>query len=326
MLHQTFGSDTEGWVIMGSGTVHAIDHALALTYEPRPKQVAVAILPAPPSFARMQRIRFRVRSDYDTALGVLLSEKAPGGRYMAWFWAPANTWQEIELTPADFILSDGPGDPVDPDGKLDTESIEGVGLFDLAPFFAGAPENPEFPVVVNRPSGSHTILMENFEVLSGARASAAVGIIDTFDRGFLQWVTLGGMDLRLSAADNPLGVRALQAKYPQVEGQFELLTRRLSNLDLSKAASLLFDIASDNESTLIISLESKQGSRHNQTIYPPGKREVFHVNLKLADFEGPGKLDPTQLKSIAITDITAAGGGAPSSNTIWIGKVETRPN
>jgi hypothetical protein len=128
------------------------------------------------------------------------------------------------------------------------------------------------------------------------------------------------------SADNPLGTRALRARYAQDEAQFELLLRRLTNLDLSKATRLAFDIASEHEATLVISLESKQGARHNMTIYPPGGRERFHVDLKLSDFEGPGKLDPRQLKTIAITDITAAAGGAPATNTIWIGKVETASN
>jgi hypothetical protein len=121
-------------------------------------------------------------------------------------------------------------------------------------------------------------------------------------------------------------VRALQAKYAQAEGQFEVLLRPLSNMDLSKATRLAFDIASEHESTLIVSMELKQGARYNQTIYPPGGRERFHVNLKLSDFEGPGKLDPTKLKSLWITDVTAAAGGATGNNTIWIGKVETLSN
>ena len=71
---------------------------------------------------------------------------------------------------------------------------------------------------------------------------------------------------------------------------------------------------------------SVQGPRFSATIYPPAGRKVFHVNLSLDTFEqdqsGPGKLDPSRLKSIAITDVTAAGGGDAGSNTIWIGKVE----
>lgn len=327
LLRQTFDTDTAGWGAMGArASVQATNHALSLTYEPRPKQIAAAVLPASPAFAHFERLRFRARTDYDTALAVILSEKEPGGRYMASFWSPANTWQEIELTPADFIVNDGPGDPVDADGKLDTDSLQGLGIFDLAAFFGALPDNPEFPVVINRPSGTHTILLEDFRVLSSPRQRPGAGVIDVFDRDFLKWLTLGGMDLRLSYSGNPLEMRALQAKYQQAEGQFEILLRPLSNLDLSQATRLAFDIASEQESTLIVSLELKHGERYNLTIYPPGRRELFHVNLKLADFEGPGKLDPAKLKSLGIADITAASGGAPATNTIWIGKVETLSN
>ncbi|HLK69658.1 MAG TPA: hypothetical protein VKU19_39785 [Bryobacteraceae bacterium] len=326
LLHHNFESNTNGWTTLGpNGTLRVVNHALALNYEFRPKQLAIAVLPATPAFASLQRIRFRAKSDYDTAVGVLLSERPPGGRYLAWFWAPANIWQEIELTPSDFAVTDGPGDPVDADGKLDTDSLQGIGILDLAQFFAGVGADSEFPVAITQPSGSHTLLMEDFQLLRGARPSSAAGTIDIFDRNFLQWVTLGGMDLQLSTA-NPLGMRALRAKYEQSAEQFEILTRRLSSLNLSNATRLSFDIASEREATLIISLESKKGARHNMTVYPPGGREVFHVNLKLADFEGAGKIDPAQLKSLSLTDITAASGGDPATNTIWIGKVETRAN
>jgi hypothetical protein len=328
LLRQTFETGTDGWAAFGPGAaVHASNRTLALTYEPRPKQIGAAFLPASPAFAHFGRLRFRARSDYDTALGVILSEKQPGGgRYLASFWSPANTWQDIELTPADFVVTDGPGDPVDADGKLDTDSLEGVGIFDLAGFFGALPENPDFPVIINRPSGTHTILIEDFQLLSTAGPSPGAGAIDLFDRGFLRWFTLGGMELKLSASGNPLGMRALQAKYEQAEGQFQILLRPLSSFDLSKATRLEFDIASEKESTLVISLELKEGARYNLTIYPPGGRESFHVNLKLSDFEGSGKLDPAKLKSLAITDITAAASGAPGTNTIWIGKVETLSN
>ena len=66
--------------------------------------------------------------------------------------------------------------------------------------------------------------------LGRARAEVVAGTIDIFDRSFLRWITLGGMDLKLSASGNPLGMRALQAKYQQAEGQFSLLLRPLSNL------------------------------------------------------------------------------------------------
>ncbi len=327
LLRHTFDTDTAGWTSMGpTASVRAANHALALTYEVRPKQFGAAVLPATPAFAHFERMHFRIRSDHDTTLGVVLSEKEPGGRYAATFWSPANTWQEIDLSPADFAITDGPGDPVDPDGKLDTDSLTGLAIFDLAQFVAAMPNPPDFPVIIDRASGSHTILLEDFQLLSTPRARAAASVIDAFDRGFLKWMTLGGMDLKLSAAGNPLGAHAMQAKYEQAEGQFEVLLRPLSGYDLSKSTRLAFDIASEHESTLVVSLELKQGARYNMTIYPPGGRERFPVSLKLADFEGPGKLDPAQLKSLGITDITAASGGTPATNTIWIGRVEMPPN
>lgn len=323
---------TAGWAVGGPGaSVRATQDGLAIAYQLVPKQLSVAFVPASPALAKMQRMRFRAKSDYDTALAVALAEKMPGGgRYVAWFWSPANKWQTIELIPADFAAADGPQDPVDADGRLDLAEVETVALFDLGQVFAAFPKNPDFPVVINKSSGAHTIMLDDFQVLGTAGPGPAGGPgatrIDSFDRGFLQWVTPGGMDLKLAAPGNPLGVPALQAAYQQAEGQFVLLTRRLSHLDLSKATRLAFDIASEHESTLIVSLELKGGNRYNLTIYPPGGREVFHVNVRLADFEGPGKLDPSQLKSLTITDLTAASGGAPGANTFWIGNVETLSN
>jgi hypothetical protein len=107
----------------------------------------------------------------------------------------------------------------------------------------------------------------------------------------------------------------MQAATGLSEGRFGLIVRRVSTLDLSKATRLAFDIASQNETTLVISLEMKNGKRFTQTVYPPGTREAFRVNLKLEDFEGEGTFDAGQWKSIAIADTL----GKP--NTIWIAKV-----
>jgi hypothetical protein len=294
----------------------------------KPKQFALAVLPAPPGLARLKRLRFRVRADHATALVVLLSEKKPGGgNYTATLWAPANTWQQVELTPADFSVSDGPNDPVDADGKLDLNAVEGIGLTDVAQFFLSQAENPEFPAIVDRASGSHILLLDDFELLAGPEPARAASLaIDRFDRGFLEWITMGGVQLSMAPKENPLGMPAMEAGYVQTQGHYGLLLRRLANLDLSRATRLAFDVASESEATLVVSLETKTGQRFNLTIFPPGKREVFHVNLRLADFEGPGRLEPGQLKSIAITDISAAEGGAEQANTIWIGKMECLAN
>ncbi len=244
--------------------------------------------------------------------------------------------QQIELTPADFSVTDGAGDPVDSDGKLDLDQVDGIGIFDLAQFFLALPANPDVPVAATQSAGRHSVTVEDFAITSGADTQAAsagkIVTLDGFDRSFLDWVALSGMKLQLSAAGNPLGARAMQASYRQKEGQLGLLVRRVSNPTLSKARRLSFDIASEREVTLVVALEMRkqgpgggEGPRFSLPIYPPGGKEVFHVDLDLADFKGPdGAFDPAQWRSIAILDATSASGGAEQDNTIWIGKMEAR--
>ena len=329
--------ETAAWAVMGiGGNVHVNGEELAFTYQLGTSQFSAAVFPVSGGLDGVGRIRFRAKADHDTAIALLLSEKKPGGGdYTAWVWAPADRWQQVELTPADFSLNDGPKDPVDSDGKLDLDQVVGVGLLDVGYFFAMAADNPNFPIAVTRSSGKHTLVVENFGLLRGESARAADAItIDSFNRGFLQWVTLGGMSLKLSGADNPLRMAAMEASYEQSEGPYPVVVRRLANLDLAKARRLVFDVASEREATLVVSLElkkpgSSQGPRYNITIFAPEGRKTFHVNVRLSDFEpDPNsreaavvKLQPSRLKSLAITDITVASGGEGGANTIWIGNV-----
>ena len=178
--------------------------------------------------------------------------------------------------------------------------------------------------------GRHTATVESFEVLSSPAAPlkepANALRMGMLDRNFTDWVTLGGMNLKLDSGSNPLHAPALEADYQQAEGQFQLLLRRVTGTEMGQAKRLVFDIASEHDVTLMVSLEMHkpgggQGPRFTLPIYPPGGKEVFHVNLDLADFQGDGKFDPAHWRSLAIVDITAAGGGVAGANTIWIGNV-----
>jgi hypothetical protein len=342
LLFQAFEKDASGWTAMGEGAeVHTTSDiarvrpghkSLEFSYDLAPKKFAGAVLGAPENFAQMQSLRFFARTDHNTAVGVLLSEKKPGGgNYAAWFWAPANTWQAIELTPADFTVTDGPNDPVDPDGKLDLDQVEGIALFDLAQFFGRMAASADVPMRVAASSGRHSLLLESFEVSSTApaREAAAPGTvpIDLPGRDFLQWITPGAVDLKVSGSGGPLGPRSLQAAYTPAEGQLEALVRRVSNPQLAQAKRLVFDVASEHETTLVVALEMTkpgggQGPRFTTQVYPPGGREVFHVDLKLENFTGEGHFDPARWRSIAILDVTGSAGGGGEPNTLWIGNVQ----
>jgi hypothetical protein len=338
LLFQTFEKDVSGWTAMGDGAevrttrdaarVRAGHAALEFSYEIAPQRFAGAVLGAPESIGRMRGLRFWARSDHNTALGVLLSEKKPGGgNYAAWFWAPANTWQAIELAPADFTVTDGPNDPVDPDGKLDLDQVDGIAVFDLAQYFSQWTSNAKLPLRVAAQSGRHSLLLDSFEISSEAprRAAEAAGTValDPPGRDFLQWVTPGGMDLKVGGADGPLGPGALQASYRPADGGIEILVRRVANAPLALAKRLVFDIASEREATLLLVLEMTQpgggtGPRFTMPIYPPGGREVFHVDVNLEDFSGVGRFDPARWRTIALLDMSGADGGP---NTLWIGSL-----
>jgi len=303
------------------GVLQMADGVATLRYEIKPGQLALAAMPAPENLPRMRAVRFRARTDHNTPVAVVLNERE-GGRYSAVFWSAANVWQQIELTPADFALADGPKDPPDPDGKLDLDQVQGVAIADVGQVIAGAPVNPDFPAIIERASGMHTLAIEKFEVVEGSRPTAAAGMIDSFERPFLSWMTLGGMSIGRDGADSPLHEPAVRASYMVKDDGLAVLTRSLAALDLSGAAVLEFDIASEQEITLIVGFESKDGKRFHTTIYPPGKREIFAVKLKLADFEGAGTVDPAKLKTMSLVDVSAVQGGtAAEKNTYWIGNL-----
>jgi hypothetical protein len=342
-LAQQTETNTTGWMAVGGGSLLVSQGALELSYDLGTKNFSGVLWPVSVKLAQTHHLRFSAKSDHDTTIAVLLVEKNPGGgRYSAWFRAPANSLQQIELTASDFSADIGPSDPVDADGKLDFDQVESVVLVDLAHFFGQLADRPNFPVIVAKATGKHKLVLAGFEILDRpAEHRPPTGTlipIDRFDRGFHEWLTLGGMDLKLRPLDNPLGEPGLEVSYEQTEGQYAVLLRRLSNFDLAQTTRVSFDIASEHDTTLLISLEIKKrggdGPRYTITIFPPADRKVFHVNLALSDFQrdqtqpnaAPAKLDPSQLNSIAIMDISAAAGAEAGPNKIWIGKLEALTN
>src|SRR5260370_10044289 len=160
VLHSIFKeSDTAGWNAVGSGSLLASQGALELSYELGAKSFSGAAWPVSLKLADTHRLRFSVKSDHDTAIAVLLIENNPGGgHYSTWFWAPANTLQQVELGPSDFSLDIGPNDPVDAAGKLDFDQLQSIVLLDTALFFGQLAERPNFHVMLYIPTGQHNVV------------------------------------------------------------------------------------------------------------------------------------------------------------------------
>ncbi|MDQ6665669.1 MAG: hypothetical protein M3Z23_14910 [Acidobacteriota bacterium] len=351
IIHQDFETGESGWVTMGGAATLRVTHdlanvktgksALEFEYTAEPKKFSVALLPLTDvSLANMKTIRFWLKTDSPTAIAVILSEKAPGGgRYSAIVWSPKERWQQIELTPADFALTEEPNDPKDSNGKLDLDRLQAVGIVDVSQIFSAAKPNPDLPIAIDPHTGKHTIFIDDFDVLDTAAnitPSKTDGVvIDSFPHQYVDWLTLGGADLSLDTSGKPLAEHAMKAVYQQQEGHYVLLVHKLGVLDLSKTNRLAFDIASEQPAQLVISFEERnpgkgQGPRYNVDIEVPGGGKSDRREVALGAFQpdqnGPtglnGKLDLENIKTISILDVTAAYTHESAKNTLWIGNIQ----
>ena len=254
---QTFDASLEGWFGYGRGArvrvttdpqhVQQGAGALELEYTAAAGQAdSAVVLVADGSLAGLRGLRFWIKTDEDTAAAVVLSEKKPdGGDYSAWFWSPKQQWQHIALVPGDFALNEGPADAKDADGRLDVAAVNGVGFIDIGQFFGLLSADRAFPLFLQTMTGKHYIHVDDFEIVrdetaSGSRSSR----IGDPSRGFVSWITLGGATLSLSKPGNPLGQEGYEVNYAQTPTKSVAIVHGLSNLDLSSAAELAFDVAS----------------------------------------------------------------------------------
>ena len=248
-----------------------------------------------------------------------------------------DVWQQIELVPEDFAPTEGPTDPVDPNHKLDMDQVENISIIDLGQLFAQAGGQSDVPVTLDKRLGAHSLYIDDLQALPEAPSRPPAGgkgvVIDDFHRGFLSWLTVGGMEFFLDASGKPLAGRALQASYEQAPGTFAVISRTLPEVDLRGTDRLTFDIASTVRAQLLVAVElhkpGGQGPRFNTTIEVPGGQQPLHQEIVFAnmtaDPKSPaapgGKIDPTLIKTFSLIDITSAFGGGQAKNTLWIGNV-----
>ena len=319
------------WMAFGPGAaIHKSGETVSLQYKVSPGQPSMAVLPTPAAkLAGMTHLQFRVRTDVSTGVAVLLAEKKPGGDYSTVFWSPKGEWQQIDLTPADFVLNDGPKDPKDPDGRLDLDQVEHIAVLDLGSMFAQAGANPM--MAFTKIAGEHKLDLEAMRVVTGRGKTEAHGVvIDDFQRGFLGWFTPGGGELVLSKSGNLLGKPAMEFRYLQDPGKVAVAMHGLGQTDLRQTKELVFEVASKLDAHMVVMLEmqkvdGKPGPRYNLDFEISGG-QTGHMRMPFEEFtlaedsppDPAGHLDLGKVRSIGLADVRGLLTGAMEENTVWV--------
>jgi hypothetical protein len=353
LLRTAFASGEDGWKTIGEkAKTTATDDdgrkALKLDYTVEKGALSALYLPvAENEIGPAKSVRFSVKADRPSTLACVLQEK-DGGRYIAAFYAPGDEWQSVALAPSDFLLAQGDDDPDDPDGKLDMERVESVGVIDVGQLFVQG--DPKVAEALGATTGARRLLLGEFTVGRDPLPASALPFaledgrkkdrIDTFRHPQVNWIGFGGASLSFSS-EAPLTARGLKARYERNKGlRVGGVMRAFPRGFLAGRDRLDLTLASEKPVTLIVQIEGKGGAKHNALLYVPGGGKAattFSVpfssfkrseDSKVKD-EAPTLDDVYQILLLDVTALLpagAAGSGADAltaagPNTLWVADV-----
>jgi hypothetical protein len=343
LIQETFEQNAGGWQGIGPNATVSVTRdpahvkegkgALQYDYKIAKGEFNLLLLPTPNNeLAKMKSLRFWIKTDHIAAMVVTLQERG-GGRYNAAFTSPAQQWQHVELTPADFVLAKGNEDPKDPNNQLDLDQVEAVALADIGQFFA---QVDELARLFGVPTGSHRLQMDDFQIGAEALANASetvdgVWILDTFTRPQLGWLAIGSIALS-KANGKPLDGPALQLDYRQAPGKIPVLFRPIPPGRLKGMNTLAFHAASAKPMTLIVQVEDPSGGKHQTTVELPGNSEKKEFRLNFAIFtptpdnkSNKPAPDLDAVHQLLFLDAAGFTGAVDQDNTIWINGIKAIP-
>ena len=306
--------------------------ALRFDYAVKAGQFNALFAPMPPRVLEKVRLfRFWIKADHASSLAFVLQEQG-GGRYLSIFHAPKDIWQQVEILPSDFVLTEEKDGTKDPNNKLDLDLVEGVALGDLSQMFI---QNTESAKLLGITAGPRTFYLDDVSVsdavLPAVEAPEGLVNLDAFTAPQLSWVATG--DVRLSRVkDQVLEGPALQADYRQAPGKIAGFSKAPGRGKLAGMEQLQFAAASTKPALLLLQLEEKSGGKYNKMINLGGEKKLNEVKLSFKDFK-PGadskdnndRLDLDQVKQLLILDMSGFLGLGENDVTLWVGPLRLAP-
>jgi hypothetical protein len=334
IVRYNFDKGPAGWkaTMTGSVATQQVEPGkFSLVYEYDVDAPTSAALGLERSMLGFRRIRFQVRSNHDVGLIAMLVERRPGVGKSTFLSIPADTWETVDLSFADFVQADNLVDPSVP-LLYDSERGQGFALGDAsrdpslralqASAYAGTGSTPAF-------HGKRRLEIRDVEWFMNMSATDAAPprFADNFDRGFLQWLTIGNVAAAIDS-NGPIKNAAVKLS-PTVSGlAIGVLYRTINNFDLRGAAGFSFDAAADVNTAIVVNVEAldpsgKKVSYSGQPEMIMGSRTMqrLHVSLDKLTRTGvpPQPFDPSRIRSVAIVSMWTQP--TKPENGCWIGNL-----
>ena len=308
ILHNTFDRGVEGWAAMH---VNGAGAKVDATYD------KVHLKSGPGSLDYSYKI---ANGEHD------------GGRYSAVCHVPKAHWQEVNLSPSDFILATEPDAPKDPDGKLDVDKVESIALIDLEGFLA---QNGMLVDLLGLNTGPRHLYVSDVQAvetkLEDQSTNGSNGYqIDLLTRPQLSWLGFGMEGISVSN-DSPFKGTWLKLDYHVGAGHINGVVKSVKPECMVGKSKLVFSGGATRATQLFVQIEQTDGSKFRTTIEVPGQAHYNQFDLPFASFtvteDSPNKdakLEIGKVKQIVLLDVSGMTGGGDGDNTLYISPVTVK--
>ena len=222
-----------------------------------------------------------------------------------------------------------------PNNRMDVDKIANFSIVDFGQILTAiAATNPELGALLNVPSGSHSLFLDEFMIsekglpVSTDGALASESILDEFTRPQAAWIGIGSVTIRTTTAQ-PLETPALRADFHEGPKGLMGLMKPLKLGKLVGKSQLSFTAASLKPTSIIVQFEETDGGKYNASVNLPGGSTKKEVTLSFADFkqaddskDDNNKLDLDKVHQMLIIDISGLMGGMEQDNILWIGSLK----
>ena len=282
------------------------------------------------AFPELKAISLGVSTSTSVPLVCVLREKE-GGAYMCPFFSNAGQWNEAVLSLDDFAPEEHSKDA---NGKLDADQIVGIAVMDMT-LYARIIKAAGLPVYVE-PEGPHTIWLDEVKLLAeGPARTMAIGpesgqaiYIDNCDGPAAKWLTVGGMNLKLSIQkEGAAAGQCLKVEYQSPARTAFAIAHVIDGAKLAGAKGLALSLKADAKATLGLVIEEKSGGRYMRIVPLTGGQDWTRVDANFTGFkldqnskDADGKLDAEDIKQLIIVDLALIS-GQPYANTIYVDEI-----